>query len=180
LQSSFISRLDALNPLLTRRISLITSFLVVVLCLLSFDWLKQQLGANMLDELSGYDAEALKTQMLLYGESGRALHLRFTLILDTLFPFAYGAFFGGLLVLAARGIFDKAILAPVLAVMILDLAENTQIALMLAQFPDVSDRQIAFASSVTLAKFWAIRFFLFWLAGLVLWKLWMALRARNA
>lgn len=180
MQSSFITRVDALNPFLTRRISLVTSFLAVVLCLLGFGWLKQQLGANMLDELVGYDAEMLKTQILLYGESGRVLHLRFTLILDSVFPFAYGAFFGGLLVLAARDVFDKAVLAPVLAVMALDLAENLQLALMLVQFPDLSDQQIAFAGATTLAKFWSIRFFLVWLAGLVLWKLWIRLRARDA
>lgn len=180
MQSSLITRLDALNPLLTRRISLILSFLAVVSCSLGFGWLKQQLGTTMLDELPGYDSETLKTQMLLFGESGRVLHLRFTLILDTLFPFAYGAFFGGVLVLAARGIFRTAILAPVLAVMVLDLAENMQIALMLAQFPDISDPQIAFAGATTLAKFWSIGFFLCWLVGLVLGQLWMRLRGRVA
>jgi hypothetical protein len=108
------------------------------------------------------------------------LHLRFTLILDMVFPLAYGAFLGGLLVLAARGIFDKAVLAPVLAVMVLDVSENVQIALMLAQFPDLGTQQIAFASATTLAKFWAIWFFLMWLAGLVLWNLWVRLRARDA
>jgi hypothetical protein len=82
--------------------------------------------------------------------------------------------------LAARGIFDKAVLAPVLAVMVLDVSENVQIALMLAQFPDLGMQQIAFASATTLAKFWAIWFFLTWLAGLVLWNLWVRLRARDA
>lgn len=180
MQLSFIARLDALNRLLTRRISLILSFLAVISCLLGFGWLKQELGMRMLDEMSGYDSEMLNTQMLLYGESGRALHLRFTLILDMVFPLAYGAFLGGLLVLAARGIFDKAVLAPVLAVMVLDVSENVQIALMLAQFPDLGMQQIAFASATTLAKFWAIWFFLMWLAGLVLWNLWVRLRARDA
>jgi hypothetical protein len=51
---------------------------------------------------------------------------------------------------------------------------------MLAQFPDLGTQQIAFASATTLAKFWAIRFFLMWLAGLVLWNLWVRLRARDA
>jgi hypothetical protein len=171
--------LDALNVVLERRISLILSFLAVVLCLLGFGWLKQQLGAPMLDELQGYDREDINSQMLLYGEAGRALHLRFTLILDMVFPFAYGAFFGGLLVLAARGIFDRAILAPVVAVMLLDFSENIQLALMLGQFPDLSDGQISMASATTMAKFWAIRFFLIWLSGLVVWKLFAALRRRG-
>lgn len=82
---------------------------------------------------SAFDA-VYQPYSVLSGESGRVLHMRFTLIFDTLFPFAYGAFFGGVLILAARGIFTKAVLAPVLA-----LVENMQIALLLAQFPDISD-----------------------------------------
>ena len=179
MQSSFITRLDALNAVLTRRISLVSSLLAVVLCLLGFQWLKTQIGGLMLDELQGYDREDIQNQMLLYGAAGRALHWRFTLLLDMVFPLAYGAFFGGLLVLAARGTFDRAILLPVLAVMVLDICENIQIALMLAQFPDLGDRQIALASATTMGKFWAIRFFLWWLSGLVLWKLFKAARARN-
>ena len=179
MQSSFITRLDALNRPLTRRVTLVSSLLDLVLCLLGFQWLKTQLGGPMLDELAGYDAEELKAHMLLYGEAGRALHMRFTLTLDMVFPFAYGAFFGGLLVLAARGTFDRAILAPVLAVMLLDVSENIQLALMLGQFPDLSDSQISMASATTMAKFWAIRFFLWWLGGLVVWRLFRAARARR-
>ena len=167
LQSSFITRLDALNAVLTRRVSLLCSLLAVIICLLGFQWLKSQLGGLMLDELQGYDRDDVNTQMLLYGETGRSLHLRFTLLLDMVFPFAYGAFFGGLLVLAARGTFDRAILLPVLAVMLLDFTENIQLAFMLAQFPTVTDAKYALASATTMGKFWAIRFFLWWLGGLV-------------
>lgn len=179
LQSSFIARLDALNALVTRRTSLLASFLLVVFCILGFQWLKTRLGGLMLDELQGYDRDNLNNQMLLYGEAGRSLHLLFTLLLDMLFPFAYGAFFGGLLVLAARGVFDRAILLPVLAVMVLDVGENIQLATMLVQFPDLGERQIALASATTMAKFWAIRFFLLWLSGLVIWKLFTAMRQRG-
>ncbi|MCH1569090.1 MAG: hypothetical protein L7U47_06725 [Alphaproteobacteria bacterium] len=178
MQSSFITRLDALNPRLTQRLTMISSLIAVVLCLLGFQWLKARLGGAMLDELEGYDSETLRTQMLLYGEAGRSLHLRFTVLLDSIFPFAYGAFFGGLLVLAARGIFDKAVLLPVLAVMALDFAENIQLAMLLAGFPDLAEAQIATASATTVAKIWAVRFFLFWLLGLALWKLAVAVRAR--
>ena len=92
LQYSFITRLDALNGLLTRRISMVVSFLLVICCILGFQWLKTRLGGLMLDELQGYDREDIRSQMLLYGEAGRSLHLRFTLLLDMVFPFAYGAF----------------------------------------------------------------------------------------
>ena len=171
MQSSFITRLHALNAVLTRRVSLLCSLLTVIFCLLGFQWLKSQLGGLMLDEMQGYDRDDIKTQMLLYGEAGRSLHLRFTLLLDMVFPFAYGAFFGGLLVLAARGTFDRAILLPVVAVMVLDFTENIQLAIMLAQFPELGDDQIALASATTLAKFWSIRFFLLSLSVLVVWKI---------
>ena len=122
LQYSFITRLDALNGLLTRRISMVVSFLLVVCCILGFEWLKTRLGGLMLDELQGYDREDIRSHMLLYGEAGRSLHLRFTLLLDMVFPLAYGAFFGGLLIVVARGLFDRAILLPVVTVMVLDLS----------------------------------------------------------
>ena len=179
LQYSFITRLDALNPFLTRRISMVVSFLLVVFCILGFQWLKTRLGGLMLDELQGYDREDIRSQMLLYGEAGRSLHLRFTLLLDMVFPFAYGAFFGGLLIVAARGLFDRAILLPVVAVMVLDFTENIQLAIMLAQFPELGDDQIALASATTLAKFCSIRFFLLSLIGLVVWKIFTAARRRR-
>ena len=179
MQSSFISRLDALNAVMTRRVSLLCSLLTVIICLLGFQWLKSQLGGLMLDEMQGYDRYDINAQMLLYGEAGRSLHLHFTLLLDMVFPLAYGAFFGGLLVLAAQGTFDRAILLPVLTVMLLDFSENIQLALMLAEFPNVTNGQIALASATTMAKFWAIRFFLWWLGGLVFWKLFKAARARR-
>ena len=179
MQSSFITRLDALNAVVTRRVSLLCSLLAVIICLLCFQWLKSQLGGLMLDEMQGYDRDDINTQMLLYGEAGRSLHLRLTLLLDMVFPFSYGAFFGGLLALAARGTFDRAILLPVLTVMVLDFTENIQLAIMLAQFPKLGDGEIAMASTTTMAKFWAIRFFLWWLGGLVFWKLFKAARARR-
>ena len=131
----------------------------------------------MLDEMQGYDSDDINTQMLLYGEAGRSLHLRFTILLDMMLPFAYSAFFGGLLVLAARGTFDRPILLPALAVMLLDFSKITQLALMLARFPNVADGQLALVSATTMAKFWAIRFFLWCLSGLVVWKLFKAARA---
>ena len=63
--------------------------------------------------------------------------------------------------------------------MVLDFTENIQLALMLAEFPNVTNGQIALASATTMAKFWAIRFFLWWLGGLVFWKLFKAARARR-
>ncbi len=174
MQSSFKGRLEALNAQLTQRWSLTLSLLAVIVCMLGFQWLKTRLGAAMLDEVAGYDRLLLDEIMLGYGAAGRVLHLRFTLALDMVFPLAYGAFFGGLLVLAARGNFapryDATLLMPVIAVMVLDYSENVQLAFLLGQYPDLTEAQINAASATTQAKIWAIWFYLYWLAGMAVWK----------
>lgn len=175
---STIEKLDGLTQKLAARNILLASFLGVVFVMLGFQWLKGQLGTQMLDEIPGYDAEMLRAQMLLFGEAGRRLHMIFSLTLDMVFPLVYGAFFAGLLAVTARGLPIKALAAPVLAVMALDYAENIQLALMLSGFPDLGMAQIEAASRTTIAKFWAIRFALYWLSGLAVWRLVKTLRAR--
>ncbi len=175
---SLIGKMDAAAQNLSQRNYLLAGLLGVVFCMLGFQWLKTQLGTVMLDEIPGYDQEMLGEQMLLFGDAGRRLHMIFTLTLDMVFPLVYGGFFAGLLALAARGLPIRAIAAPVLAVMFLDYAENVQLAAMLGGFPDLSMAQIEVASSTTMAKFWAIRLALYWLLGLILWRIFVALRAR--
>jgi len=177
---SFIKKLDSVSNRLATRNYLLAGLLATVFCMLGFQWLKTQLGALMLDEMMGYDRDTLDGQLLLYGAAGRHLHLIFTLSLDMVFPLVYGGFFAGLLALAARGLPLKAFAAPVLAVMVLDYAENLQLAALLAGFPDLTVAQINAASATTIAKFWAIRFALYWLLGLVLWRIIVALRNRVA
>ena len=163
MQSSFITRLDALNAVVTRRVSLFCSLLAVIICLLGFQWLKSQLGGLMLDELQGYDRDDVNTQMLLYGETGRSLRWGLFFLAATLAnEIAWRALsdddwvsFRVLIMVPATGLF------------------------MMAQFPNVTDGQIALASATTMGKFWAIRFFLWWLGGLVFWKLFKAARARR-
>lgn len=175
---SLMKKMDRLAQTLSQRTYLLAGLLGVIFCMLGFQWLKTQLGTMMLDEMQGYDRDMLNEQILLFGEAGRRLHMIFTLTLDMVFPLVYGGFFAGLLALAARGLPLKAIAAPVLAVMVLDYAENIQLAMMLSAFPELSAAQIEAASSTTIAKFWAIRFAFYWLCGLVLWRLFATLRAR--
>ena len=175
---SVIEKMDALALRLSQRHFLLASLIGTILIMVGFQWLKNQLGTAMLDEMAGYDRDMLDEQMLIFGEAGRRLHMIFTLSLDMIFPPVYGALFAGLLALAARGLPLKAIAAPVIAVMALDYAENLQLAMLLANYPELTTAQIEAASATTVAKFWAIRFTLYWLVGLVLWRLINTLRTR--
>ncbi len=170
----FVARLGAW---LVQRNVLLASGLGVVACMFGFGWLKTQLGAPMLDELQGYDQLALREHLLLYGETGRQLHARFTLSLDMVFPFIYGAFFGGLMTLMGSRNWAPLSLALMVAVMGLDVAENIQLVGLLYGFPNLSEAQIALASQTTQAKFLAIQGLLLWLMGLTLWRIYKRLRA---
>ena len=163
--------LNRLNTMLMQRDVLLAGILTVAACAVAFQYLKTQLGTLMLDEIEGYDRETLVGQLLLYGEAGRMLHAQVTLYVDMLFPFAYGALFGGLLALAGRRTRARLAALLVLPVMCLDWAENIQLLGLLYGFPDFTDGQIALASATTMAKFWAIRLVLVVLIVLALGKL---------
>ena len=122
-----LGKLTALAETLSTRSYLLAFGLGVVFAMLGFQYLQTQLGAPMLDMMSAYDREALVERLLLFGEAGRAMHARFTVFLDMVFPLIYGGFFAGLIALAARGTrFQTSVLA-VLAVMLVDWAENLQL-----------------------------------------------------
>jgi hypothetical protein len=176
MQSPLKDSLSGLATRLMQRHILLASGLGVVACMLGFQWLKTQLGAPTLDELQGYDQMALREHLLLYGEAGRALHAGFTLSLDMVFPIVYGAFFGGLLALMGPRAWLPFALFPVFGVMILDVAENLQLAVLLYGFPDLTVEQIDSASQTTQAKFMAIQFMLLWLLGLTLLRLYKRFR----
>ncbi len=182
MQSPITSLLEKFVPWAARlstRSALLASVLGVVFCMLAFQWLQARLGAPMLDTMGPYQRDDLVDRMLLYGEQGRALHGRFTLFLDMLFPLVYGALFAGLFSLAARGGSwqNSVILVPV--VMMLDWVENLQLLGLLWGFPDLSTAQISAASATTQGKMLAIQFALLWLIGLFVLKLWRAFLARQ-
>lgn len=182
MQSPIIIRFEKLIHLAARmstRSALLGSVLGVVFCMLGFQWLQTRLGAPMLDTMGPYQRDELVERMLLYGEQGRALHFRFTLFLDMVFPFIYGALLAGLFTLAARGGTwqNSVILVPV--VMVLDWAENLQLLMLLSGFPDLSTAQISAASATTQGKMLALQFAFLWLIGLFVLKLWRAFLARQ-
>ncbi len=176
MQSQLIRILTRLSARLVQRNILLASGLCMVACMFGFQWLKTQLGAPMLDELQGYDQIALREHLLLYGESGRVLHARFTLSLDMVFPLVYGAFFGGLLAVMAPRAWAPFSPLAVLAVMLLDVVENIQLTGLLYGFPNLSEAQIQMASQTTQAKFLAIQFMFLWLLGLTVWRLYKRFR----
>jgi len=176
MQSQLTLFLTRLATLLRQRHILLASGLGVVAYMLGFQWLKTQLGAPMLDELQGYDQMALVEHLLLYGEAGRGLHAGFTLSLDMVFPLVYGAFFGGLLALMSPRPWAAFSPLAVLVVMVLDVAENSQLAGLLYGFPNLSAAQIEMASQTTQAKFLAIQFMFLWLLGLTVWRVYKRVR----
>lgn len=175
MQSSLTRKIDtAAQGFVARRAVLLGSGLAVIFCMTGFQWLQVRLGAPMLDQLNGYDREALHAQMLLYGATGRDLHVLFTLTLDMLFPLVYGPFFAALLALAARPFASGRLrLAPyaVVPVMASDYLENLQLAALLTGFPALSDGQIAVAAATTQAKFVFIAVSFVLLGGLLLARL---------
>jgi hypothetical protein len=162
---------------LSGRTVLLASGLSVVFAMMGFQWLEGQLGAPMLDMMADYQRDELFERLQLYGEDGRVLHARFTLLLDMVFPLLYGALFAGLISLAARGThFDTGVLA-VGALMFVDWAENLQLLAILWGFPNLSDGQIAAASATTQAKVTSLLFVASWLLGVLVLQLARRLRA---
>lgn len=164
------ARFDALADRLTTRPYLLAFGLAIVIAMLGFQYLQNKLGAPMLDMMRPYEREQLFEQLLLYGEEGRAMHARFTLFLDTIFPFIYGGFLTGLIRLASRGTaFHMSVLVVPIA-MSVDWAENLQLLAILWMFPDLSDVQIAIASATTQGKMLILQFVFMGLASLLVYQ----------
>lgn len=174
----FITSADILARHFSTRNALLASGLGVVFALLGFQWLEGQLGAPMLDMMVGYQRDGLFERLHIYGEEGRILHARFTLLLDMVFPFLYGALWVGLISLAARGTNLTGGVLAVPALMLVDWVENIQILALLWGFPDLTDSQIAAASATTQGKIWALQFAALWLGGLLLVQIGRLVRRR--
>lgn len=110
------------------------------------------LGAEVLDIRAGYSHAELIAAMEAYGASGRRVYAWSSPTLDTIFPALYVTFFSGLLTrLRPSDGWTWLAWIPVFAG-IWDLCENAQITAMLLMYPDVSQTQVAWASSFTYVK----------------------------
>ena len=149
-----------MEPLLkfyASRWALLFSLIAMIACSLGFNELQMRLGADIIDVLrGGYDADTVQERFLIYGEAGRALYARSTLSLDVFYPFAYSTFFACLIVMGAVSPRARYLVIIPIAVALLDLGENISIYMLLTNFPDISDAQIARASTLTVAKWWAV------------------------
>ena len=95
----------------------------------SFSFIEAASGGPLLDSLlSGAEAKARLMEMT---AEQKTAHFWGTVLNDTLYPFAYGGLFAGL-VWRFAGTFRKWMVMPALAAGLVDLAENTTQALALA------------------------------------------------
>ena len=139
------------------RWALLYSLIAIVACGLGFNELQMRLGADIIDVLrGGYDADMVQERFLIYGELGRALYARAVLSLDVVYPLAYSTFFACLIVMGAVSSRARYLFIVPIVVALLDLGENVSIYLLLTNFPDITDAQIARASTLTVAKWWMV------------------------
>lgn len=129
---------------------------VVALILLIAVFPVLPIGGESLDSRNGYTHQEAVAAMEGYGEGGRRLYAWSSATLDTLLPIVYASFLAGLIyrLRPTERVWRLSYLPLVAGG--LDLGENVQIVLMLAQYPDVSAGQVAVASSFTLLKSFAI------------------------
>ena len=111
------------------------------------------IGGEMLDVKPGYTHTEAMAAMDDYGAEGRTIYAWSSAVLDTLFfPLIYVTLFAGLIYRfrPTEGIWLLAFV-PVIAG-IWDVGENVQIVVMLIQYPDIGETQVAWASAFTSIK----------------------------
>ena len=149
--------MELLLKFYTSRWALLFSLIAMVACGLGFIELQMRLGADIIDVLrGGYDADMVQEKFLIYGETGRTLYARAALSLDLVYPLAYSTFFACLIVMGAVSSRARYLVILPMVVALLDLGENISIYLLLTNFPDITDAQIARASALTVAKWWMV------------------------
>ena len=149
-----------MEPLLkfyASRWALLFSLITMIACGLAFSELQMRLGDDIIDVLhSGYDADMVQERFLIYGEEGRSLYARAALSLDVVYPLAYSTFFACLIVMGAVSSRARYLVIVPIVVALLDMGENISIYLLLTNFPDMTEAQIARASALTVAKWWMV------------------------
>ena len=140
---------------LTRTPTLFALFILQALIFLGFGPFVEGVGGTFLDTvMTGEESRAVIAHM---SSGQRWTHFGVTVLLDTIYPIAYGAFF---VAMAVRffGKFGKLFALPAFAAAVVDLTENTVQALALSGAADVLD-----------AKDWLtpLKFGLFALAGVI-------------
>ena len=113
---------------------ILSTFTLMMLTGASFAWVQSKLGAELLD--MQFSGEAARSLLDGWDQQQRSFHLYATLLLDSLYPLAYGGFFAGLAARLARTRQQLAAL-PALIGVAADFAENLVQALALADMADL-------------------------------------------
>lgn len=113
-------------------------------------------GGVLLDLLPSYDRALIDSRIAEYGDQWRVMHIWGSLTVDAIFPIVYGLFFIGLIWRFRIGDWGRWLTLPVFLLIWVDYAENLQIAVMLMNWPNVTDAGIARASLTTGIKGWLV------------------------
>lgn len=132
---------------LTRTPVIIGSFILMLLVGLSFAPTQSIIDGPLLDMV--WTGEAAKLRLAEMSDAQRQAHFWATVLNDTAYPFAYGAFFAGLAGRFAPRPWRTGVIVPAGLTMIADLAENTIQALALSGSADL----LALKSVLTPLKF---------------------------
>lgn len=122
--------------------------LVTIAISVAFGFTSTRLGGPLLDLISGEAAN--EARLAAMSAAQKAEHLRITLMLDLVYPTAYG---GGLASLAARLSPDRKLFAasPALALILADLVENALIVAMLG-----GNHEVVAAKSIATQIKWCL------------------------
>jgi hypothetical protein len=110
---------------------------------------------KLLDVIFNYSNEQAYQHIKAYGKNGRNLCLFGTLVLDSIFPLAYGSFFAILLARLFKDTNYKLLILLPLLLIIVDYVENTHIALLLINFPEEMPL-IAYTGSICTSIKWIL------------------------
>ena len=128
---------------------LVISGLSMVILIIVFSAIPN-IGGKLIDLLPSYSYDTIMPLLESYGEDGRRLYAILSPTLDTLFPIVYVTFYAGLIHRLKPRPWYLSLVPFCLG--IVDLCENTQIVMMLVQFPDVSPGLVKSASLFTFIK----------------------------
>ena len=132
---------------LTYTLVILTSFILMLVIGLSFAPVQNAIGGPLLDML--WTGEAAQPRLNEMNAAERSVHLWGTLLNDTLYPLAYGAFFAGLAGRFAGRRWEAWAMLPAGLTVLVDLAENMVQALALAGQPSL----LALTTVLTPLKF---------------------------
>lgn len=159
--------MSAFIRLLTRTPALIVSGLAMVLVGYSFSFVRAQMDGPLLDMI--WTGGAAQARLAVMSAAERTAHFWGTVLIDTAFPLAYGAFLAGLAGRFAGENWRALAMLPAALVVVLDFAENAVQALALSGVVDL----LGLKSLLTPAKFG-----LFYLAALLAFGLGLLALAR--